>query len=148
MSCYIWWVVGTSNSMQMQLMENRPWIPEFHVMYTLGVDGISAPMIAITGLLTTWCCFIRRLHIQERVKEFYVLFMLLETGMLGVFLAIDFILFYVFWEIGLVPMFLIIGIWGGKRREYAAIKFFSLHFERKCVQFVSYIGCFFPNRYI
>ncbi len=124
LSCYIWWVVGTSDSQQMHFMESRQWIPEFSVMYTLGVDGISAPMISITCFLTILVLFYTAFTINDRVKEFYVLFMILETGMLGVFLSLDLVLFYVFWEIGLVPMFLIIGVWGGRRREYAAIKFF------------------------
>lgn len=124
LSSYIWWIVGTSGSFEMQLVENRQWISQFNVMYTLGVDGISAPMITITTFLTVLVLFYTAFTIQDRVKEFFVLFMLLETGMLGVFLALDLVLFYVFWEIGLVPMFLIIGVWGGKRREYAAIKFF------------------------
>lgn len=145
LSCYIWWVVGTSGSTQMQLIEHRQWIPEFHVMYTLGVDGISAPMIAITGLLTTLVLFYTAFTIKERVKEFFVLFMLLETGMLGVFLALDFILFYVFWEIGLVPMFLIIGIWGGKRREYAAIKFFLYTLSGSVFSLLAILSVFFQT---
>ncbi|MDF1513542.1 MAG: NADH-quinone oxidoreductase subunit M, partial [Anaerolineae bacterium] len=124
LSVYIWWLVGVTDSSRMVLVENYPWIPQFDVRYTLGVDGISAPMLAVTGLLSTLVLFYTAFTLHERVKEFYVLFMLLETGMFGVFLSLDLVLFYIFWEIGLVPMFLIIGVWGGKRREYAAIKFF------------------------
>jgi NADH-quinone oxidoreductase subunit M len=141
--CYIWWVVGTSDSHQMHFSENRQWIAEFGVMYTLGVDGISAPMIAITGFLTTLVLFYTAFTIDDRVKEFYVLFMLLETGMFGVFVSLDLILFYVFWEIGLVPMFLIIGVWGGKRREYAAIKFFLYTLSGSVFSLLAILAVFF-----
>ena len=141
--CYIWWVVGTSDSQQMHFMENRQWIPEFKVMYTLGVDGISAPMITITCFLTILVLFYTAFTIHDRVKEFYVLFMLLETGMLGVFVSLDLVLFYVFWEIGLVPMFLIIGVWGGKRREYAAIKFFLYTLSGSVFSLLAILAVFF-----
>lgn len=108
----------------MQLLENAEWIPSFNVRYTLGVDGLSAPLVWLTAFLTTLSLFYSARTIQLRVKEYYFLFLLLELGMFGVFFSLDLVLFYVFWEIGLVPMFLLIGVWGGKRREYAAIKFF------------------------
>ena len=81
-------------------------------------------MIALAGLLTLLALFYSSFTVKERVKEYFILFLMLETGMLGVFMSLDMILFYVFWEVGLVPMFLLIGVWGGQRREYAAIKFF------------------------
>lgn len=108
----------------MQLTERYPWIAAFDIWYYIGSDGLSAPLVWLTALLMTLSLFYSARVIEERVKEYYLLFLLLETGLIGVFLALDLILFYVFWEIGLVPMFLIIGIWGGKRRDYAAIKFF------------------------
>jgi len=104
----------------------RPWIqiPGFlNIAYALYVDGLSLPLVALTALLTT-LVLIYSSEITHRVKEYYLLFLFLEVGMLGTFLAVDFFLFYVFWEISLVPMYFIIGIWGGERREYAAIKFF------------------------
>jgi NADH-quinone oxidoreductase subunit M len=143
--CYVWWIVGTSDSQQMHLVESRQWIPEFKVMYTLGVDGISAPMIAITSFLTIAVLFYTAFTIQDRVKEFYVLFMLLETGMMGVFLSLDLVLFYIFWEIGLVPMFLIIGVWGGKRREYAAIKFFLYTLSGSVFSLLAILSVFFHS---
>ena len=82
------------------------------------------PLIFLTTLLTTISLWYSMGVINTRVKEYFALFLLLETGMLGVFVALDLFLFYVFWEIGLVPMYFLIGIWGGPRREYAAIKFF------------------------
>jgi NADH-quinone oxidoreductase subunit M len=99
------------------------WIPSLHIQYFLGVDGISIPMLFLTGLLTT-LSLLASFNINKRVKEYFAFFLLLETGMMGVFVALDFFLFYVFWEIMLVPMYFLIGVWGGPRKEYAAIKFF------------------------
>ncbi|RKX18715.1 MAG: NADH-quinone oxidoreductase subunit M [Candidatus Zixiibacteriota bacterium] len=99
------------------------WIPSLSAQYFLGVDGISIPMLLLTGLLST-ISLIASFGIKERVKEYFAFFLLLEAGMMGVFVALDFFLFYVFWEIMLVPMYFLIGVWGGPRREYAAIKFF------------------------
>ena len=107
----------------MQLEVNVPWIEALRVNYHLGVDGLSMPLIILTTLLSL-LSVIYSWRIELRVKEYMAFFMLLETGMLGVFCALDFFLFYVFWEISLVPMYFLIGIWGGPRREYAAIKFF------------------------
>lgn len=99
------------------------WIPSLNVQYYLGADGISIPLLALTGLLST-ISLLASFGIENRVKEYFAFFLLLEAGMMGVFAAIDFFLFYVFWEIMLVPMYFLIGIWGGPRKEYAAIKFF------------------------
>ncbi|MFQ5452612.1 MAG: NuoM family protein, partial [Candidatus Zixiibacteriota bacterium] len=99
------------------------WIPSLNIQYYLGVDGISVPMLFLTGLLST-ISLIASFGINNRVKEYFAFFLLLEAGMMGVFVALDFFLFYVFWEIMLVPMYFLIGIWGGPRKEYAAIKFF------------------------
>jgi len=99
------------------------WIPTLDVQYFLGVDGISVPLLALTGLLTL-VSVVASFNIENRVKEYFAFFLLLEAGMMGVFVALDFFLFYVFWEIMLVPMYFLIGVWGGPRKEYAAIKFF------------------------
>jgi NADH-quinone oxidoreductase subunit M len=99
------------------------WIAPVSVNYFLGVDGISVPMLFLTGLLS-FLSIIASFNIVSRVKEYFSFFLLLEAGMLGVFCALDFFLFYVFWEVMLVPMYFLIGIWGGPRKEYAAIKFF------------------------
>ncbi|MBI3316916.1 MAG: NADH-quinone oxidoreductase subunit M [Candidatus Omnitrophica bacterium] len=106
-----------------QLVERVSWIPAFQVHYFVGTDGISFPMIALTALISFLGC-IGSFGIKEREKEYYFLYLLLETGMLGSFLALDLFLFYIFWEVVLVPMYFLIGIWGGPRKEYAAIKFF------------------------
>jgi NADH-quinone oxidoreductase subunit M len=100
-----------------------PWIPSFNIHYFMGMDGISFTLVLLTAFVTmlsmgaSW-------NIGKHVKAYCILFLLLETGMLGVFLALDFFLFYVFWEVMLLPMYFLIGVWGGPRREYAAIKFF------------------------
>ncbi|MDR7419196.1 MAG: NADH-quinone oxidoreductase subunit M [Armatimonadota bacterium] len=107
----------------MQLLERYAWIPAIGVNYHMGVDGLSVPLIILTTLLTV-LSIAYSWKIETRLKEYLFLFLLLETGMIGVFVALDFFLFYVFWEITLVPMYFLIGIWGGPRKEYAAIKFF------------------------
>src|SRR5512146_1933196 len=100
------------------------WIPSIGAGYVLGIDGVSFLLIMLTTLLG-WISILSSWNaIQERVKEYYVWFLVLQTGMLGVFMALDFFLFFVFWEAMLVPMYLLIGIWGGPRKLYAAIKFF------------------------
>lgn len=124
----IWlWMHYNPNGVQFpkgaQFLVNLPWIEQIGVRYMLGVDGVSVPMVFLTTLLVT-LSLIYSLFIETRPKEYFSLFLLLETGMLGTFIALDFFLFYVFWELTLVPMYFLIGIWGGPRREYAAIKFF------------------------
>jgi NADH-quinone oxidoreductase subunit M len=101
-----------------------PWIqtPWLKVDYALFIDGLSLPLVLLTTVITTLSVVYS--DVSERPKEYFALFLLLEVGMLGTFVARDFILFYVFWEISLVPMYFVIGIWGGPRKEYAAIKFF------------------------
>jgi len=100
-----------------------PWIPTFHIEYFMGTDGISMPMILLTPLIA-FVCILSSWNIKKSLKGYFALFLLLDTGMMGVFCALDFFLFYVFWEVMLLPMYFLIGIWGGERREYAAIKFF------------------------
>ena len=102
---------------------NYEWIPTFEIDYFMGLDGISLPLVVLTSFVSllamgaSW-------SITKYVKAYCILFLLLETGMLGVFMALDFFLFYVFWEVMLLPMYFLIGVWGGPRKEYAAIKFF------------------------
>jgi NADH-quinone oxidoreductase subunit M len=106
-----------------QYVEEASWIPLFGIEYKLGVDGLSLPLVLLTTTLT-WISILASFKpIQARIKEYMVSFLVLEVGMLGVFLALDTFLFYIFWEVVLVPMYLIIGIWGGSNRIYATIKF-------------------------
>jgi NADH-quinone oxidoreductase subunit M len=113
-----------SSNADFQFVERVSWIPSLGVEYYMGIDGISLLLIMLTtvvgflSILSSWSA------IQDRVKEYYAFFLFLQAGMLGVFMAIDLFLFYVFWEVMLVPMYFIIGIWGHSRRLYAAIKFF------------------------
>src|SRR5215468_7235740 len=103
-----------------QFVERRGWMPTFGVTYHLGVDGISVLLVLLTTFLTPLTMLSAWHAIESRGKEFVVTMLLLETGMIGVFVALDLFLFYVFWEAMLIPMYLIIGIWGGANRVYAA----------------------------
>ena len=106
-----------------QYTETVDWIPLFGIQYKLGADGLSAALVVLTTTLTWICVLASFKPIQHRIKEYMVSFLVLEVGMIGVFLALDLFLFYIFWEIVLVPMYLIIGIWGGASRIYATLKF-------------------------
>ena len=106
-----------------QFEENYEWIPSFNIWYYLGVDGLSIPMVILTGLLFFIGVFVSW-NTKKAVKGYFALFLLLNTGVMGVFLSLDFFLFYIFWEVMLLPMYFLIGMWGGPQREYAAIKFF------------------------
>jgi len=106
-----------------QFSEKYTWIRDFNINYFVGVDGLSIPMILLCGLISP-LCILASWNIEKGVKGYHFLFLLLETGMMGVFVALDFFLFFIFWELMLLPMYFLIGIWGGPRKEYAAIKFF------------------------
>jgi len=108
---------------EFQYREDLAWIPAFGMRYTLGVDGLSVVLVILTTVLSVVSIFYSWDPIQVRVKEYYAAMLLLMVGMLGVFVALDLFLFYVFWELSLIPMYLIIGIWGGPRRIYATVKF-------------------------
>ncbi|MDQ6960664.1 MAG: NADH-quinone oxidoreductase subunit M [Mariprofundaceae bacterium] len=118
------WMYFDNSTAHMQFEEFHPWISAFNVNYRLGVDGISMPFILLTSLLTVVCIVSAWDCIRNRVKEYMIAFLILETTLIGVFAALDGILFYFFWEAMLIPMFLIIGVWGGANRVYATIKFF------------------------
>ena len=107
-----------------QMVERYLWIPGWKIHYQVGIDGISLLLVILTALLGPVVILSSWSQIKERVKEYHIFLLLLQTGMLGTFLALDMILFYVFWELMLVPMYFLIGIWGGPRKIYAAVKFF------------------------
>ncbi len=109
---------------EMAFVVQVPWVESLNASIHLGVDGLSLPLVFLTALLSTLSIYYSAGVINTRVKEYFVMFHLLELSMIGVFVALDYVLFYVFWEISLVPMYLLIGIWGGKNRNYASIKFF------------------------
>ncbi len=118
------WFAFDKTTFQMQFVERHSWIGLFNIEYYLGLDGISILFILLSALVTILCVLVSWNSIQTKVKEFFIALLLLEGAMIGVFCALDFFLFYIFWEAMLIPMFLIIGIWGGPKRIYAATKFF------------------------
>ncbi|WP_149537362.1 NADH-quinone oxidoreductase subunit M [Siccirubricoccus phaeus] len=120
----ILWVKFDTSSAGFQFEEKLSWLPEFGVGYHMGVDGISVLFVLLSTALTPLCILASWEAIETRVREYMVAFLILETMMVGMFAALDFIIFYVFFEAVLIPMFLIIGVWGGPRRVYAAFKFF------------------------
>jgi NADH-quinone oxidoreductase subunit M len=109
---------------EMQFAERVPWIDALGVQYSVGIDGISLLLVLLTTMLGSIAILSSWESIQDRTKEYYIFMLMLQTGMLGVFISLDFFMFYVFWEVMLVPMYFLIGIWGGPRKLYAAIKFF------------------------
>src|SRR5688572_11838165 len=106
-----------------QMVQEANWIPAFNIKYKVGIDGLSFPLVILSTFICLLSC-IASWNIEKMLKGYMALFLFLETGILGVFLSLDFFLFYVFFEISLLPMYFLIGIWGGPRKEYAAIKFF------------------------
>src|SRR5262245_64101255 len=126
----------------LQFVEMAPWIPAYNIQYFVGVDGLSISMVLLTALLCFLCIF-ASWGIDKGVKGYFALFLLLDTGMMGVFVALDFFLFFVFWEVMLLPMYFLIGIWGGPRREYAAIKFFLYTLLGSALMLLSILAFYF-----
>jgi NADH-quinone oxidoreductase subunit M len=122
------WTHFDTGTAALQFVERLPWIPRFHADYALGVDGISLPLIVLTAFMTVPVVIAGWSVIESRPAQYYTAFLIMEGLMIGVFSASDALLFYFFWEAMLIPMFLIIGIWGGPRRVYATIKFFLYTF--------------------
>jgi len=120
----ILWARFDPTTAEMQFVERAAWLPDFGVNYHMGVDGISMLFVLLSTLLTPICILASWEAVQTRVREYMIAFLVLETMMVGMFCALDLIIFYVFFEGVLIPMFLIIGVWGGQRRVYAAFKFF------------------------
>jgi NADH-quinone oxidoreductase subunit M len=108
---------------KMQFVEIHPWIPAWNINYIVGVDGISVLFIILVTILSTLCVSVSWKSIQEKTKEFFISLLIMETAMIGVFVSLNIFLFYLFWELTLIPMFLLIGVWGGSNRVYATIKF-------------------------
>src|SRR5215212_3454923 len=119
----LWWGFDVRNA-GMQLVSSAPWIPRWGISYRVGIDGISLFMVLLTTVMMPWSVLASWSSITRRERAFYALMLTLLTGLVGVFIALDLFLFYVFFEIMLIPMYFIIGIWGGANRLYAAIKFF------------------------
>lgn len=135
----------TVPGMQPAFSVKVPWIPQFHINYHLGVDGISLPMILLTGLLFLLCILSSWTQIKKSVKAYFALLLLLQSTVFGVFMSLDFFLFYVYWEVMLLPMFFLIGVWGGENREYAAVKFFLYTFFGSILMLVGIVALYFAT---
>ncbi|MGD9542332.1 MAG: NuoM family protein, partial [Methylocystis sp.] len=122
LSLFIWSGFDTTSA-AFQFVEEKSWLGS-GLIYKMGVDGFSMPFVLLTTFLMPFAILASWTSVEKRVKEYMIAFLVLETLMVGVFCALDLVLFYLFFEGGLIPMFLIIGIWGGKRRVYASFKFF------------------------
>ncbi len=133
---YAWFKTGTAD---MQFVEHTSWIPSIHADYNIGVDGISMPLILLTTFTTVLIVIAGWQSVTKRVSQYFAAFLILEGLMIGVFSALDAALFYVFWEAMLLPMFIIIGVWGGPRRVYASIKFFLYTFIGSLLMLVALI---------
>jgi NADH-quinone oxidoreductase subunit M len=126
-----------------QFTERAPWIPQIGASYFLGVDGFAILLILLTTLMGTIAVLSSWAAITERVKEYYIFMLVLQTGMLGAFVSLDFLLFFLFWEVMLVPMYFLIGIWGGGRRLYSAIKFFLYTLVGSVVMLLGILALYF-----
>jgi NADH-quinone oxidoreductase subunit M len=139
---WFWFEPGTSG---FQFVERAPWIPSIGAEYFLGIDGFSMLLVLLTtmmgfiAILSSWTA------ITERVKEYYIFMLVLQTGMLGAFMALDFLLFFLFWEVMLVPMYFLIGIWGSANRLYSAIKFFLYTLVGSVVMLLGILALYFYN---
>jgi NADH-quinone oxidoreductase subunit M len=142
LSLFIWFGFqrGTAD---FQFVEEARWIPEFGITYRLGVDGISMPFVLLSTLLIPLCVIASWETIKVRVKEYMIAFLVLETLMVGMFCALDLFVFYVFFEGVLIPMFLIIGVWGGPRRVYSAFKFFLFTLAGSVLMLLGLLAIFF-----
>src|SRR5512143_302548 len=120
--------------------EDLPWIERFRIRYSLGLDGISLVLVLLTAFLTVLCVLVSWKQITSRVGAFHFFLMLMETGILGVFLANDLFLFYLFWEVQLIPMFFLIGVWGHEKRVYATVKFILYTIPGSLLMLAALIG--------
>jgi NADH-quinone oxidoreductase subunit M len=134
-----------SNTSQMQFVEQYDWLPQFGISYHVGVDGLSFWLVMLTTFLMLIAIPASFNEINNRVKEYFIFFFILEAAMLGVFVALDVFLFYIFWEFSLIPMALLIGIWGHERRIYAAIKFVLFTMSGSLLMLVAIIVLYFSS---
>ncbi|MFO7801188.1 MAG: NADH-quinone oxidoreductase subunit M [Desulfovermiculus sp.] len=129
----------------MQFTEHIPWIESLGISYSLGLDGISLWLVMLTTFFVPLCILCSFTYIQKKIREYIISFLLIETAMIGTFLAMDLVLFYVFWELMLIPMFLLIGVWGGDRRIYSAVKFFLYTALGSIFMLVAIVVLYFHN---
>ncbi len=130
-----------------QLVEHHRWIEAFNINYTIGVDGISILLLLLTTLIMPFCVLASWTYITSRVKIFMICLLVMETAMIGVFVALDFVLFYILWEAMLIPMYLLIAIWGGPRKIYASVKFFLYTLAGSILLLVAIIWLYATNNY-
>ena len=141
----LWFSFDASGAEYWQFVERLPWIPSIGAEYHLGVDGFSALLVLLTTLMGVIAILSSWTAITERVKEYYIFMLVLQTGMIGAFIALDFLLFFVFWEVMLVPMYFLIGIWGSDNRLYSAIKFFLFTLVGSVVMLLGILAVYFYN---
>jgi NADH-quinone oxidoreductase subunit M len=139
------WFKFDNTTAKFQFVEKIDWMPQFGISYHMGVDGISLLFILLTTLLTPICILASWEAIKDRVKEYMISFLILETFLIGMFCALDLIVFYIFFEAVLIPMFIIIGVWGGKRRVYAAFKLFLYTLLGSVLMLVAMIAMYFDS---
>lgn len=130
-----------------QFVERHPWIEAFNIQYIVGVDGISILLIILTTFIMPFCVLASWSYIKTRVQAFMICLLIMETAMVGVFVALDFVLFYILWEAMLIPMYMLIGIWGGPRKIYASIKFFLYTLAGSILLLVGIIWLYTTNNY-
>lgn len=136
------WQNGAAN---MQFVEQTAWFPEFGINYHLGVDGISLYLVLLTTLLMPIAIYFSNLYVKEQIGAYLVLMLILETAMIGVFLALDLVLFFVFFEFSLIPMYLLIGKWGSGRKVYAAMKFFLYTFAGSALMLIAILAIYWQT---
>ena len=139
---------GWQDVPDMQFVERYAWMPGLNIHYHLGVDGISLWLVVLTTFLTPIAVAFSNQHVKQNVGGYLALMLLMETAVLGVFLALDLVLFYVFWEFSLIPMALLIGKWGSENRVYAAVKFFPVHAGGVGADAGGDPGALFPDRHV
>jgi NADH-quinone oxidoreductase subunit M len=143
-SIWLWSPVSSAAQTDFMFVEKHMWVARFGIHYFLGIDRLSIWMVLLTTVLSL-AALVNAFGIEHRVKEFFIFFLILETAMLGVFLTLDLFLFYIFWEMTLIPLYFLIGIWGGPRKEYAAIKFFLFTFFGSVFMLVALIAMYFQS---
>lgn len=141
MSVWIYQNFDRANAGFQMVVGPYPWIKAFHINYHLGIDSLSVSMVILTALIS-FVAAVASWGIDKNIKAYFALFLLLDTGMMGTFVALDFFLFYIFWELMLLPMYFLIAIWGGPRREYASIKFFLYTLAGSVFMLLVMIACY------
>ncbi|MCB0105821.1 MAG: NADH-quinone oxidoreductase subunit M, partial [Caldilineaceae bacterium] len=139
------WFYWDNSQAGMQFVEHIPWVPEFNLNYIMGVDGISLFLVLLTTLLMPIAVYFSNLYVNENIGGYMALMLLLESAMIGVFLALDMVLFFVFFEFSLIPMYFLIGKWGSGKRVYAAVKFFIYTFVGSAAMLVAILGVYFAT---